>query len=73
MPKLTYWCAERTDDNPCYSIVGKTKKEVLEQVANNPHATYEPVKKLTIIYRDAFDLFDQATSEYGGRMCGSDS
>ena len=68
--KLTYWCAVRTDDAKCYSIIGKTKKEVVARVAANSWATYEPVKRLTIEYKDAFDLLDQATSEDGGRDCG---
>lgn len=67
MPKLTYWCAERTDDNRCYSIVTKTKREAQLKVEANQYATYLPIVKCEIVYRDAFDLMEQLTSEDGGR------
>jgi len=67
MAKLVYWIAERTDDHPCYSIIGKTKKSVLEQIKHS-FGEYEPVVKKELYYRDAFDLFDQVTGEGGGRM-----
>jgi hypothetical protein len=67
MPKLTYWLAEQHTDSPCYSIIAKTKKACLEQVADRPDVEYEPPRKVEIVYTDAFDLFSQATSESGGR------
>lgn len=66
--KLTYWIAERLDDAPCYSLIGKTKKSVVEQIAQNPHGTYGEVEKKEIHYADAFDLFDKLTCEGGGRV-----
>jgi hypothetical protein len=66
MAKLVYWVAVRTDDSPCYSIIGKTKKEVVERVKDS-FGEYEPVVKRELYYKDAFDLFDWATGEGGGR------
>ena len=67
MAKLIYWVAERNDDSPCYSIIGKTKKSVLEQLEHS-FGEYEPVVKREIHYKDAFDLFSWVTSEGGGRV-----
>jgi hypothetical protein len=70
MAKLTYWVARHEHDSECYSLIGKTKKSVQEQLANaqlwNPQ-DYGPIEKRVIEYRDAFDLFDWVTSEGGGR------
>lgn len=71
MAKLTYWYAERLDDADCYSVIAKTKREALAKVAESSHyADFGPVEKRTIYYGDAFDLFDQVTSEGGGRSSG---
>lgn len=70
MPKLTYWIAEQDEDSPCYSIISKTKKGCLEQMALRPDVRYEAPRKVEIVYADAFDLFDQATNEGGGRHMG---
>lgn len=69
MAKLFYWIAEANGDHQCYSIIGKTKKEVLANRDYRP-GDYEPPVRRVIEYRDAFDLFDLATSEGGGRNCG---
>jgi hypothetical protein len=37
---------------------------------NWSHATFDPIVKKTIQYKDAFDLFDYLTSEDGGRTAG---
>ena len=67
MATLTYWVASCTDDADCYSIIGKTRKSVLEQLEQyGPDRFEAPVKKV-IFYSDAFDLFALATSEGGGR------
>lgn len=68
MPKLTYWVASVIDDADCYSIIGKTRKSVLEQIeqVSSPERYETPVKK-DIYYKDAFDLFAWVTSEGGGR------
>ena len=71
MATLNYWYCECLDDADAYSIIAKTKKEATalrEQRGEDRFA--EPVKK-SLTYRDAFDLFDWATSEGGGRGCGS--
>ena len=70
MAKLTYWVAECLDDNPCYSIIGKTKKEVVAKVSECRYGEYAPVVKKELFYKDAFDLFDWVTGEGGGRTCG---
>lgn len=67
MAKLTYWYAECLDDADCYSIVSKTKKEAVAKMESyGAHRYAEPVKKV-FEYRDAFDLFEYATGEGGGR------
>lgn len=68
MAKLTFWVARQHDDHPCYNIIGKTRKAVLEEVANHHHPDlYDAPEKVEIHYRDAFDLYAQATGEGGGR------
>jgi hypothetical protein len=58
------------DDADAYSIVAKTKKEVKAQLADRNDSRYGPIERKVLQYRDAFDLFDWATSEGGGRGCG---
>jgi hypothetical protein len=72
MATLTYWVAERTDDHVAYSLIGKTRKAVQAMLDSGEydHATFEPIVKKTIQYKDAFDLFDYVTSEGGGRTAG---
>ena len=67
MATLTYWVAEQNEDHACYSIIAKTKKECVEQMAQRPDVEYEAPRKVVILYKDAFDLFRQATAEGGGR------
>lgn len=70
MAKLTYWCSECSDDQ-VYSIIAKTKKEAVAQLAsyaNKYEDNYGPVHQRVIEYKDAFDLFDKATSEGNGRV-----
>lgn len=69
--KLTYWVAERIGDHQCYSVIAKTKREAQRLVAVGGVENYEPIVKRAIEYTDAFDLFEYATSEGGGRNCGS--
>jgi hypothetical protein len=80
MPKLTYWAAERLDDSKCYSLIGKTRKAVQEQLDELNrfyqeeqthliwHAKFGPIEKHVIIYKDAFALLDMLTGEGGGRV-----
>jgi hypothetical protein len=79
MATLTYWVAECLNDNQCYSLIGKTRKAVqaeLNTIYGAYHkdetpewqrTKYGPIEKKEIIYKDAFDLFDWATGEGGGR------
>jgi hypothetical protein len=73
MAQLTYWYCQCLDDADAYSIVTKTKKEAIARLAERGDGAdcYAPPEKRTIDYRDAFDLFYWATSEGGGRGCGS--
>lgn len=68
--KLTYWYAECISDNDCYSLIAKTKREAMLKYNERPK-DFLPVEKRTIDYKDAFDLFNCATSEFGGRSLGS--
>lgn len=71
MKKLTYWVAEHLYDNSdVYSIIGKTKKEVMAQLADMTKSDYAPVVKKELRYRNAFDLFEWVTGEGGGRLIG---
>lgn len=73
MAKLTYWIAPLYND-PTYSLVGKTKKAVLEQISameEQYRSDYEPIEKRVIYYKDAFDLFDYVSGEAGGRFAGA--
>ena len=68
--RLTYWYAERLDDHKSYSVIAKTKKDCVAQVAAHSFGRFEPPVKKVIVYDDAFDLFERATGEDGGRDCG---
>ena len=71
MAKLTYWYAAVKRDSDCYSIVAKTKKDAERQLNDRGGPQYfDPIEKRTFVYKDAFDLFDWATSEGGGRGMG---
>jgi hypothetical protein len=70
MATLKYWIAADKKDE-CYSIIAKTKKEVVRLVGlTGQSALYETPVQREVQYRDAFDLFDWVTSEGGGRACG---
>ena len=64
--KLNYWIADNLRDSSCYSIRAKTKKAVNAQLGEiwNP-ADFDPARKVTIIYSDAFDLALQLLGEGG--------
>lgn len=68
--KLTYWVAYCRHDSECYSIIAKTKKECAKLREERGEEYYDKPQKATIYYKDAFDLFDQATGEGGGRALG---
>jgi hypothetical protein len=68
MAKLTYWVSECLTDSHVYSIIAKTKKGVQAQLDERKEEDcWGPIEKAVINYSDAFDLFDQATGEGGGR------
>jgi hypothetical protein len=69
MATLNYWIAV-SNDSECYSLIGKTKKEILAHPDYRPSEYETPIKK-SFYYKDAFDLFDFATSEGGGRNMGT--
>jgi hypothetical protein len=69
MKTFTYWVAE-SNDHPCYSIVGRTKRECVERIENSG-VPYGPVHRREIQYTDTFDLFDLLTGEGGGRLAGT--
>lgn len=82
--KLTYWVADCLDDSRCYSIRGKTRKEVLAELAKEGLQLTEPEdeedepcyhdscgrkygvpRKITVEYKNGFDLLCQALCEGG--------
>lgn len=71
MRTFTYWVAACNHDSECYSIIGKTKKEVLTtlKMRSDAHLYDEPVKR-HVDYDDIFEFFDLVTGEGGGRNCG---
>jgi hypothetical protein len=70
MAKLYYWISEVIGDHKCYSVIGKTKKDVLRQIEGRNPGDFEVPVRRVLEYKDAFDLFDWVTSEAGGRDCG---
>ena len=70
MATLTYWYSACNDDADAYSIITKTKKEAVAQREQRGEDRFDAPVKKTFNYTDAFDLFNQATSEYGGRSLG---
>lgn len=67
MVALTYWVSECLDDAKAYSIRTKTKREALAERAlrHDPHNYGDPVK-VSVQYRDGFDLATQCLEEGGG-------
>lgn len=63
--KLKFWMAAQEEDRDCYNIIGRTKKEVIEEVRSSDR--YKTLYHLEIEYKDAFELFEKATNEGGGR------
>jgi hypothetical protein len=59
--KLTYWMSRCTNDSEVYNIRAKTKKEVITQLLGRKG--YEPPIKVTVEYKDAFDLMEQCSNE----------
>lgn len=64
--KLTYWIAENERDHRCYSIRAKTKKAVMEELAQAWNPThYSKPRKVTVEYLDGFDLVMQCLDGEG--------
>lgn len=71
MKTFTYWIALCKDDYECYSIIGRTKRAVMRQLAErSDRDCFEPVEKRVIRYTSLFDFFDLVTGEGGGRNIG---
>jgi hypothetical protein len=65
--KLVYWCCASLRDSPAYSIRTRTRREATAERAKlGEHAKdYGTPVKITVEYRDAFDLVTQALGEGG--------
>lgn len=67
MATLTYWKIDCPNDSDAYSIREKTKKTALAILTDADHVDwlkYNPVaRKVTIEYRDAFDMMQQCSDE----------
>lgn len=61
--KLTYWVSECLYDNRAYSIRHKTKRGAMIEREMVDNDEYGPVKKVTVEYKDAFDLLCQCVDE----------
>lgn len=62
--KLTYWVAPCLDDSPVYSIRSKTKRAcAVRRLVDE--GTYGEPQKVTLEYRDAFDLLCLLMQEGG--------
>jgi hypothetical protein len=70
--QFTYWISECLNDNQCYSIIGKTKKEVKEQLSEQDDPdNFGPVEKRVYYFTGGlFDFFQTITGEGGGRSGG---
>ena len=67
MAKLVVWIMTQDSDSECYNIIARTKKDALAQAAARTYTTWSEPKRVEIHYKDAFSLFELATSEAGGR------
>jgi len=63
--KLTYWIAEIETDHQAYNVRAKTRREAKAMVAERDWQDYGPVRKITVEYRNAFDLIERALGEGG--------
>jgi len=61
--KLTYWYAECNNDSDVYSIRTRTKREAKETIAERGHSEFGLIRKVTIEYKDAFDLMQACSME----------
>lgn len=63
--KVTYWYSRCLDDSDAYSIRVRTKREAVARV-QEAGGGYGPVMKVTVEYRDGFDLLQRCLGE--GRL-----
>ena len=54
--RLTYWCATNLADSKVYSIRARTRKEARAVLSEQDSEDYTEVRKVTVEYRDGFDL-----------------
>lgn len=69
--KLTYWVATYLKGDRSHSIIARTKHDCEQKVlAYGAPSDYAPPIKKSLLYTDAFDLFELATGTDGGRGMG---
>jgi hypothetical protein len=69
--KLTYWVAPRLQGQATDAIIARTKHDCEQKVlALGTAGDYAAPVKKSFLYGDAFDLFEMATAEDGGRGMG---
>jgi hypothetical protein len=69
--KLTYWVAEHLEGNRAESIVARTRHDCEQKlIAYGNPGNYAPPAKRSLLYEDAFDLFEMITGPGGGRGMG---
>lgn len=65
--KLTYWYSKCPDDSDVYSVRTRTKKEAKRLVdtmnAERSHSKWPDPRKVTVEYRDSFDLMESCSME----------
>ena len=61
--KLTYWVAVCKNDSTAYNIRTRSRRECLQQRREFGEEDYGPATKVTVEYRDGFDLMLQCLSE----------
>lgn len=62
---LTYWVADALKDSRAYSIRCRTRRECRAVVAAQGEYAkgYDAPRKVTVTYKDAFDLVNRALGE----------
>lgn len=62
---LEYWVCPCLDDRPAYSIRARTREEARRLRAQCGASRYAPPRRVTVVYRDSFDLILKALGEGG--------
>ena len=69
--KLTYWVAQILDGERSESIVARTRHECEQKLlAYGSAEKYAAPAKRSLLYEDAFDLFEMVTGPGAGRGMG---